>query len=82
MPSFHDSYKPFRNYVRRFDLTSTLVDLWVYFRHLDDDAPLPPDYAVGARGLWHSSLKGQVFPLGPRHIDPRSSSQRRLGRRP
>jgi hypothetical protein len=62
MPSFHDSYKPFRNYVRRFDLTSTLVDLWVYFRHLDDDAPLPPDYAVGASGLWHSSLKGQVFP--------------------
>jgi hypothetical protein len=62
MPSFYDSYKPFRNYVRRFDLTSTLVDLWVYFRHLDDDAPLPPGYAVGASGLWHSSLKGQVFP--------------------
>ncbi len=62
MSGFYDLYKPFRNYVRRCDLTSSLVDLWVYFRHLVDDAPLPPEYAVGATGLWHSSLKGHVFP--------------------
>ena len=62
MPSFYDSYKPFRNWIRQFDLTSSLVDLWVYSRHLVDGAPLPTGYAVGAPSLWHGSLKGYVYP--------------------
>jgi len=57
MSSFYESYKPFRNYIRRFDLTSSLTDLWVYFRHLNDNAPLPFGYAVGVAGLWPMSLR-------------------------
>ena len=62
MPSFYDSYKPFRNWIRQFDLASSLVDLWVYSRHLVDGAPLPTGYAVEAPSLWRGSLKGNVYP--------------------
>jgi hypothetical protein len=62
MPSFYDSYKPFRNWIGQFDLTSSLVDLWAYTRHLVDGTPLPTGYAVGAPSLWRGSLKGVVYP--------------------
>jgi hypothetical protein len=44
---FYEEYKPFRNYMRRFSLIDSLVDLWRYAQHILDDKPLPPNYAVG-----------------------------------
>src|SRR4051794_11667388 len=45
--SFYDQYKPFRNYMRRFGLVDSLVDVWRYSLHILDKAPLPADYVVG-----------------------------------
>jgi hypothetical protein len=44
---FHDEYDRFRNYLMRFDLVSSLIDVWCYGRHITDDRPLEPGYAVG-----------------------------------
>src|SRR5579862_6852415 len=44
---FFENYKPFRNYMRRFSLVESLVDVWRYSLNVLDNIPLPPDYAVG-----------------------------------
>lgn len=44
---FYEEYKPFRNYMRRFGLVDSLIDVWRYSSHILDNKPLPPDYAVG-----------------------------------
>ncbi len=46
MTDFYDDYKPFRNFMRRFDLETSLLDVWHYALYLNDDKPLPPHYAV------------------------------------
>jgi hypothetical protein len=58
--SFYDEYKPFRNYMRRFDRTQSLVDVWCYFQHVTDNRPLPQDYAVGRP--FGIPIKGRVWP--------------------
>lgn len=45
--SFYDEYRPFRDYLRRFDLVSSLIDVWSYSCHLIEGRPLQPGYAVG-----------------------------------
>jgi hypothetical protein len=45
--SFYDKYKPLRNYMRRFDLLPSLVDVWCYSLHIMEGQPLPADYAIG-----------------------------------
>ena len=31
--SFYEDYKPFRNYMRRYSLVESLVDVWLYFAY-------------------------------------------------
>lgn len=57
--NLYEDYKPFRNYVRRFSLVESLIDVWRYSLHILYDVPLPPDYAIGKpsfepikRNLW------------------------------
>ena len=44
---FYEEYKPFRNYMRRFSLVDSLIDVWRYSSHILNNKPLPLDYAVG-----------------------------------
>lgn len=60
--TFYEKYKPFRNYMRRFDLVPSLVDLWRYAQHIDDGHPLPLNYAVGGDPLCGRNLKDQFYP--------------------
>ena len=61
--SFYDEYKPFRNYMRRFQLLPSLVDVWRYSLHIMEGQPLPADYAVGMRSaLMLKPLKEHVYP--------------------
>ena len=45
--AFYELYKPFRNYIRQFDLVESLVDIWSYSLNVIDKKPLPNGYAVG-----------------------------------
>jgi hypothetical protein len=45
--SFYESYKPFRDCMRRFPLTQSLMDIWAYSNHIVDRHPLPHDFAPG-----------------------------------
>jgi hypothetical protein len=58
--NFYDAYKPFRNYMRRFDLVSGLTDVWRYSVHIMEGQPLPADYAVGKGEM--VSLKRHLYP--------------------
>jgi hypothetical protein len=58
--SFYDEYKPFRNLVRRMDLANSLVDVWCYFLHIEDNKPLPREFAVGKP--FGTQIKGKVWP--------------------
>jgi hypothetical protein len=58
---FYDEYKPLRNYMRRFDLAESLVDLWRYSLHVIENLPLPGDYSVGI-GSTDRELKKVLFP--------------------
>ena len=60
--SFYDEYKPFRNYMRRFDLVSSLIDVWAYSCHIIEKQPLQTEYAVGLDPLKMGSLKEHVHP--------------------
>jgi hypothetical protein len=58
---FYEKYKPFRNYMRKFDLVSGLVDVWRYSLNVMEGQPLPADYAVGA-GAMLKPLKEHFYP--------------------
>jgi hypothetical protein len=60
--SFYEQYKPFRNYMRRFDLLSSLVDVWRYSLHVTEGLPLPADYAVGMSAMTLKPLREHVYP--------------------
>jgi hypothetical protein len=60
--SFYDEYKPFRNYLRRFDLLSSLVDVWRYSLHVMEDRPLPIDFPVGISAVAAGPLKRNLHP--------------------
>jgi hypothetical protein len=57
---FYEDYKPFRNYIRRFSLEESLVDVWRYSLHILNDAPLPADYAIGKPPF--EPIKRNVWP--------------------
>jgi hypothetical protein len=59
---FYKEYKPFRNYMRGFDLVSSLVDVWQYSLHVMDDKPLPAGYAVGKSSSVTSPIKEMIHP--------------------
>ncbi len=60
--SFYDEYKPFRNYMRRFELLPSLVDVWRYSLHVMEGQPLPSDYAAGRTAFTFKSLKEDLYP--------------------
>ncbi len=63
MTGFYDDYKPFRNFMRRFDLETSLLDVWHYALSLNDDKPLPPHYAVAPPAKYQFvSLKTLLHP--------------------
>ena len=57
---FYDEYKPFRNYMRRFDLVGSLVDVWCYSMHVVGNRPLPASYAVGKP--FGTNVKSNLWP--------------------
>jgi hypothetical protein len=59
---FYKAYKPFRNYLRRFDLRSGLVDVWRYSLHVADGVPLPREYELGRSFLPTGPLKRTLYP--------------------
>jgi hypothetical protein len=57
---FYEDYEPFRNYMRRFSLIESLVDVWQYSLHILNDVPLPADYAIGKPPF--DPIKRNVWP--------------------
>lgn len=47
MIDLYPAYKPFRNFMRRFAITQSLIQLWGYFVCISENRPLAPDLAVG-----------------------------------
>ena len=45
--SFYQDYKPFRNYMRRFQTLPALIALWSYARHVFDCESRPPGLPMG-----------------------------------
>lgn len=81
--TFHDEYKPFRNYMQRFALLEGLVDVWRYSLHVMEGQPLPPGYAAGKERLtprpvaelvypWHLDILARELVLNARHTGGRS----------
>jgi hypothetical protein len=68
--SFYDDYTPFRDYMRRFDLVSSLIDIWCYSCHLIEGQPLRPGYAVGLDPVKTAPLKQSVHPWELEHVPP------------
>lgn len=58
---FYEDYKPFRNYMRRFDLLTALVDVWRYSLHVIEGLPLPAGYAAG-KPLAAGPLVERLYP--------------------
>ncbi len=59
---FYKEYKPFRNYMRQFDLVESLVDVWCYSLHVMEDQPLPVDYANVSSVLAFKDLRKHLYP--------------------
>jgi hypothetical protein len=57
---FYEDYKPFCNYMRKFRLVESLVDVWRYSLHVLNDAHLPADYAIGKPPF--EPIKRNVWP--------------------
>lgn len=62
MSSVYEAYKPFRNFVKKFDVINSLYFLWYYSQHLAGNKALPKGFLpIHAYGL-KSSLRNLVFP--------------------
>ena len=59
--SFHDSYRPFRNYVRQFPLVPSLLHIWRFSSHVLYQQPLPRNYPAGIPGL-RDGLRQSLYP--------------------
>lgn len=59
---FYDEYKPFRNYMRRFQLLPSVVDVWRYSLHVMEGQRLPSDYGAGRTAFTFKSLKEDLYP--------------------
>lgn len=60
MIDLYPAYKPFRNYMRRYALFPSLLQMWAYSLHIVDDLPLLPSLAVGAPSP--DLVKKHVYP--------------------
>lgn len=56
MIDLYPAYKPFRNYMRRFAITQSLIQLWGYFVCISENRPLAPDLALGKPSFLDLSL--------------------------
>lgn len=52
--NFYEEYKPFRNYMRRFELVPGLVDVWCYSLHVMEVSPYRLT-TLSATALCHST---------------------------
>lgn len=59
---FYDEYKPFRNFMRRLDLDTSLLDVWHYANYVMEDILLPDHYAVDRGAYRSSSVKSLIHP--------------------
>lgn len=57
---FHKEYRPFRNYMRGFELVPSLIDVWQYSLHVMEDKPLSAGYAIGIPTT--QSVKELIYP--------------------
>lgn len=57
---FYEKYKPFRNYMRGFDLVPSLIDAWRYSLHIMENERLPIEYGVGAPA--GTAVMGKIHP--------------------
>lgn len=57
-----DTYKPFRNRIKKYDLEKSLIGFWHYANHITDNAPLPSNSWYFHNGYTYIPLRGQVFP--------------------
>jgi hypothetical protein len=60
--NFYEEYKPFRNYMRRFDLVESLVDVWRYSLYVIENQPLPVDDAIRSSVSPFKDLKKHLYP--------------------
>ena len=60
--SFYDEYKPFRNYMRRFELIEGLTDIWRYSLNITENIPLPSDYVAGSNSFQFSQIRKTLHP--------------------
>ncbi|MGB7097763.1 MAG: hypothetical protein WBD95_03225 [Xanthobacteraceae bacterium] len=60
--TFFDEDVPFREYMRGFDLVTSLIDVWAYSCHIIDGQPLASEYAVGLDQSKRGPLRESVHP--------------------
>lgn len=60
MIDLYTAYKPFRNYMRRFAMVPSLLQLWGYFVCITENRPLAPALAVGKPP--HLDLRAHLYP--------------------
>lgn len=60
--NLYEQYKPFRNYLRRLDAFSSLIDVWRYTLHVMENQPLPTDYAIGFNPVLNGSVRLHIHP--------------------
>ncbi|MBK3451034.1 hypothetical protein [Pseudomonas haemolytica] len=53
-------YKPLRNFSKKLDLNTSLVQVWQIFQNIVNDKPLPYEFHVLGNGS--PSVKGKAFP--------------------
>jgi hypothetical protein len=53
-------YKPLRNFSKKLDLNTSLVQVWEIFQNIVNDKPLPYEFHVLGNGS--PSVKGKAFP--------------------
>lgn len=60
MIDLYPAYKPFRNYMRKYALWPSLIQMWAYSIHIVDDEPLHPLLGIGSPDP--DALKRHIWP--------------------
>lgn len=60
--NFNEEYRPFRNYIRRFDLVQSLLDVWRYSLYVTENQPLPVDDAFRSSISPFKDLRKYLYP--------------------
>ncbi|WP_158677541.1 hypothetical protein [Chromobacterium vaccinii] len=57
-----DTYKPFRNRIKKYDLEKSLIGIWRYANHIIDNEPLPSHSWYFYNGYTYIPPRDVVFP--------------------